>query len=349
VRRLRSSATGTAVPVSASRHASGPAWLWALVLVGATALPLWVSEYHLFQLTMTLIHAIVMLGLLVLTGYSGQISLGHGAFYAIGAYATVILVTRFGLPVTATLPVSALTCLLAGFLFGRPALRLEGHYLALATFALAVATPPLLKHKQLQAFTGGVGGLMIDKPSVPFGWSMAPDTWLYGFTLTVTVVLFVLTHNLLAGRIGRGLLAIRDHPTAATAMGVDTARYKSQAFALSACYAGIAGSLSAMAVQFVSPDSFPPMLSILFLVGAVVGGMASLWGPLFGAVFVQVVPNVADELSKSAAWAIYGGCMVASVFLMKNGIVGTTERLGRAVFRRFGRARAMRNGEGGEP
>ena len=341
---LRLPTAGAALSIPASTRGVGPGWLWALVLLGACALPLFVSDYRLFQVTMTLIYAIVMLGLLVLTGYSGQISLGHGAFYAIGAYTTAILVTRYGVPYYATLPVSAVACLLAGFLVGRPALRLEGHYLALATFALAVATPQLLRHRQLQPFTGGVGGLMFDKPDAPFGWPMAQDTWLYCFTLAVTVVLFVLAHNLLKGRIGRALLAIRDHPTAAVAMGIDTARYKSLAFAVSALYAGIAGSLSAVAVQFVAPDSFHPLLSIIFLVGAVIGGMASLWGPLFGAVFIQYVPNLADELSKSASWAIYGGFMVASVFLMKDGIAGAIGRLARAV--RRGRGPAAGQGEG---
>ena len=339
-------AAGATVSFAASHRGVGPRWLWALALLGAWALPLFVSDYRLFQVTMTLIYAIVMLGLLVLTGYSGQISLGHGAFYAIGAYTTAILVTRYGVPCYATLPVAALACLLAGFLFGRPALRLEGHYLALATFALAVATPQLLKHKQLQRFTGGVGGLMFDKPDAPFGWPMAQDTWRYCFTLCVTVILFVLAHNLLKGRIGRALLAIRDHPTAAAAMGIDAARYKSLAFAISALYTGIAGSLSAVAVQFVAPDSFYPLLSIIFLVGAVIGGMASLWGPLFGAVFIQYVPNVADELSKSASWAIYGAFMVASVFLMKDGITGAIGRLYRALRRGRGLAATQHEGNG---
>jgi branched-chain amino acid transport system permease protein len=342
---LRLPTAGAAVSIPASTRGVGPGWLWALALLGACALPLFVSDYRLFQATMTLIYAIVMLGLLVLTGYSGQISLGHGAFHAIGAYTTAILVTRYGVPHHATLPVSALACLLAGFLVGRPALRLEGHYLALATFALAVATPQLLRHKQLQHVTGGVGGLVFDKPVAPFGLPMAQDTWLYCFTLAVTVVLFVLAYNLLEGRIGRALLAIRDHPTAAAAMGIDTARYKSLAFAVSALYAGIAGSLSAVAVQFVAPDSFHPLLSIIFLVGAVIGGMASLWGPLFGAVFIQYVPNVADELSKSASWAIYGGFMVASVFLMKDGIAGAIGRLYHAVLRSRGPAAGQGEGK----
>lgn len=306
-------------------------WAWIAVLVVACALPLLTDEYRLFQVTTTLIYAIVLLGLLVLTGYSGQISLGHGAFFALGAYATAILVTRFSVPYYATVPVSAALCLGVGFLFGRPALRLEGHYLALATFALAVATPQILKHKQLQGYTGGVQGLLFDKPSAPFGLPMGQDTWIYCFTLAITVVLFVLARNLLKGRIGRALLAIRDHPTAAAAMGIDTARFKSLAFAVSALYTGVAGSLSAVAVQFVAPDSFYPLLSIIFLVGAVIGGLGSLWGPLFGAAFIQFVPNLADDMSKSASWAIYGFFMVACVFLMRNGIAGAFAQLGRRI------------------
>ncbi len=320
--------------VPAQRGSRVERWLWIAVLAFACALPLLTTEYRLFQVTMTLVYAIVLLGLMVLTGCSGQISLGHGAFYALGAYTTAILVTRYGVPYYATLPVAAGLCLVVGFIFGRPALRLEGHYLALATFALAVATPQLLKHKQLQDYTGGVQGLLFDKPSAPFGLSMGQDTWLYCFTLAVTVGLFVLGRNLLKGRVGRALLAIKDHPTAAAAMGIDTAKYKSIAFAVSALYTGIAGSLGAIAVQFVAPDSFYPLLSIIFLVGAVIGGLGSLWGPLFGAMFIQFVPNLADDMSKSASWAIYGVFMVAAVFLMKNGIAGVFSQVAGFVARR---------------
>jgi len=336
-------------PSTADTSASRPGgrlerWLWIGVFLLACALPFFMSEYRLFQVTLTLIYAIVLLGLRVLTGYSGQISLGHGAFYAIGAYTTAILVTRFGLPYYATIPISAALCLAVGFLFGRPALRLEGHYLALATFALAVATPQLLKHKQLQTYTGGVQGLLFDKPEAPFGLPMGQDTWLYCFTLAVTAVLFVLGHQLLKGRIGRALLAIRDHPTAAAAMGVDTAWYKSMAFAVSALYTGVAGSLGAIAVQFVAPDSFYPLLSIIFLVGAVIGGLTSSWGPLFGAMFIQFVPNIADDMSKSASWAIYGFFMVACVFLMKDGIAGALARIGRLAAGRRASPSAGRKG-----
>ena len=309
-------------------------WLWIPVLLVACALPLFISDYRMFQATTTLVYATVLFGLTILTGYSGQISLGHGAFYAIGAYTTAILMTRFGMPYWATLPFSGALCLVVGFLFGRPALRLEGHYLALATFALAVATPQLLKHKKLQDLTGGVQGLMIDKPEPPFGLPISADAWLYWFTLAVVIVLFIIGRNLLKGRIGRALLAIKDHPTAAAAMGVDTALFKSVAFAVSALFTGVAGSLGAIAVQFVAPDSFYPLLSILFMVGAVIGGLTSWWGPLFGAMFIQFVPNIADDLSKSASWAIYGVFMIAGVFLMKKGIAGALAQGWRAVTRR---------------
>lgn len=348
---MSTAATGTnptAAPATVSRPAEAPLVLGGLrqrvppqlltlllvaVLAIGALLPLLVSEYRLFQVTLTLIYAVVLLGLTVLTGYSGQISMGHGAFFALGAYTTAILVTRLGLPYWATLPVSAGVCGVVGFLFGRPALRLEGHYLALATFALAVATPQLLKHKKVQGLTGGVQGLMFDKPSAPFGLPISQDAWLYWFTFIVTAALFLAAHNLLKGRIGRALLAVRDHPTAASAMGVDLALYKSQAFAISALFTGVAGSLSAVAVQFVAPDSFYPLLSIIFLVGVVIGGLTSLWGALLGAAFIQFVPNVADDLSKSASWAIYGFFMLACVFLLNDGLAGACAQFS-AVFRR---------------
>ena len=326
-------------PAQAAQRKPTQTWLWAGALLLACALPWLVSDYRLFQFTGTLIYAIVLLGLTILTGYSGQISLGHGAFFALGAYTTAILVTRFGVPYAATIPAAALVCLAVGFVFGRPALRLQGHYLALATFALAVATPQLLKHKQLQEYTGGVQGIMFDKPTAPWGLPISDDTWLYGLTLAVTVVLFRLGHNLLKGRIGRALLAIKDHPTAAAAMGIDIALYKSIAFAVSALLTGVAGALSAICVQFVAPDSFYPLLSIIFMVGAVIGGLHSLWGPLFGAMFIQFVPNIADDMSKSVSWAIYGLFMVACVFLMHDGIAGALGPVRRALARRRGSGR----------
>jgi branched-chain amino acid transport system permease protein len=290
-------------------------------------LPLVLSDYRMFQATMTLIYAIVLFGLTILTGYSGQISLGHGAFYAIGAYCAAILIDKAGFPYWATLPVAGALCLAAGFLFGLPALRLEGLYLALATFALAVAMPQLLKYRGVEQWTGGVQGIVIAKPEPPallgeWGLSIDADQWLYFFTLAVTTVMFVLGWNLLRGRVGRALIAIRDHPIAAEAMGVDASLYKSLAFGVSAMYTGIAGALGAIAVQYVAPDSFGLLLSILLLIGVVVGGLASISGAVYGALFIQFVPNIADDLSKAAPWAIFGLFLIGFVYLMPSGVAG---------------------------
>jgi branched-chain amino acid transport system permease protein len=218
-------------------------------------------------------------------------------------------------------------CLVVGFLFGLPALRLEGLYLALATFALGVAMPQLLKYKALEDWTGGVQGIVIAKPEAPaffpqMGMPINPDQWLYFFTLGVAVLMFVLGRNLLRGRVGRALVAIRDHHIAAEAMGVNNALYKSLAFGVSAMYTGVAGALGAIAVQFVAPDSFNIFLSIMLLVGIVIGGLASISGALYGALFLQFVPNIADEVSKAAPWAIFGILMILFVYLMPAGVAG---------------------------
>jgi branched-chain amino acid transport system permease protein len=305
----------------------------SMALIGiACALPFVVSNYRVFQLTMVLVYAIALLGLNILTGYNGQISLGHGAFYALGAYCAAILMDKLGAPYWATIPAAGAVCLVAGFLFGLPALRLEGLYLALATFALGVAMPQLLKYHALEKWTGGVQGIVIGKPEAPAflvdaGIALNPDRWLYFFTLAVMLVMFILGWNLLRGRIGRALVAIRDHHLAAEAMGIHTALYKSLAFGVSAMYTGIAGALGALAVQFVAPDSFNIFLSIVFLVGVVVGGLASISGALYGALFIQFVPNIADELSKAAPWAIFGVVMIGFVYLMPTGVAGALRLL----------------------
>ena len=304
----------------------------AVLLAIACVLPFVVSNYRTFQLTLVLVYAIALLGLNILTGYNGQISLGHGAFYAIGAYSAAVLMDRLGAPYWATLPAAGAVCLVAGFLFGLPALRLEGLYLALATFALGVSMPQLLKYHHLEKWTGGVQGIVIAKPEPPAflreaGLQMNSDQWLYFFALAVAVVMFVLGWNLLRGRVGRALIAIRDQHIAAEAMGINSALYKSLAFGVSAMYTGIAGALGAIAVQYVAPDSFTIFLSLVFLVGIVVGGLASISGALYGALFIQFVPNVADEISKAAPWAIFGLFLIAFVYLMPAGVAGAVRML----------------------
>ena len=313
-------------------------WLFGLVLaVTAVVLPFALSNYHVFQLAMVLSYAIALVGLNILTGYSGQISLGHGAFLAIGAYTTAILIDKYDVHYALTIPLAALICFVAGFLFGLPALRLEGHYLALATFSLAVALPQLLKFKHLEEWTGGVQGIVIMKPESPFkdimGLQINADRWMYFVSLFIAIVMFILARNILKGRVGRALIAIRDHPIAAASMGINTSLYKSLTFGVSALFTGVAGSLSALLVSFVAPDSFNVFLSIILLVGMVIGGVATLSGALWGALFIQFIPNLADEISKAAPWAIYGVSMIAFMYLMPMGIAGALALLSRRLSR----------------
>jgi len=303
-----------------------------LGLIAACILPFFISNYHVFQASMVLSYAIALVGMNILIGYSGQISLGHGAFMAIGAYTSAILMDKMNIPYWMTIPIAAFICLVVGFLFGLPALRLEGHYLALATFALAVALPQLLKFKHLEFLTGGVQGIVIMKPDPPweslFGLRLNSDRWLYFFTLAVTLLMFVIGWNLIRGRVGRALIAIRDQPIAAASMGINTPMYKSLAFGVSAMFTGVAGALSAILVAFVAPDSFTVFLSITLLVGMVIGGVTSLTGALYGALFIQFIPNIADQISKAAPWAIYGTMLILFMYLMPTGIAGAIRLLG---------------------
>ncbi len=319
-------------------------WQWLGLLAALAllcALPFALSNYRTFQFTLALVYAIVLLGLNILTGYNGQISLGHGAFYAIGAYTAAILMDKFGVPYWATVPLAGAVCLVFGFLFGLPALRLHGHYLALATFALAVAMPQILKYKGIEEWTGGVQGIVILKPDPPAGVALNQDQWLYLLTLAVAVVMFVLAWNLIHSRVGRAWMALRDHPIAAEAMGINSALYKASAFGISALYTGVAGALGAIVVQFVAPDSFTGVLSINFLIGLVIGGLASISGAVWGALFIQFVPNIADHISKAAPWAIYGIFMIAFAYAMPTGVAGFLRLAWSRTARRTAGARAQ--------
>ena len=299
--------------------------LAVVVVAVAAILPLFLSGFRLFQFTQVFIYAISLMGLNLLTGYNGQISLGHGAFYALGAYTTAILIEHFGVGYGWTIPLAGLLCLVVGFLFGLPALRLEGLYLALATFSLALAVPQILKY--FEEWTGGSQGIVLTKPQAPWGLKLTEDQWLYYLTLTVTVVMFVLAANLIRGRIGRAMIAIRDNHIAAEVMGVNSALVKSGTFGVSAAYTGVAGALSAVAIAFVAPDSFNVFLSITFLIGIVIGGLGSVWGNVFGALFVQFVPNWAQDISKAAPWAIFGIFLIGFMYTMPYGIAGAIRRL----------------------
>jgi branched-chain amino acid transport system permease protein len=324
-------------------------WLWVL-LAAAFLVPLLnpllpdvVSDYRLFLVSTMIIAAIAVLGLNLLTGFNGQISLGHGAFYAVGAYTAAVLMDHLNMPYWLTLPCAAIVCFIVGYLFGLPALKLEGHYLALATFALALAVPQILKYKWLEGLTGGVQGIVLSKPEVPFGLPLTEDQWLYYYCLVVMVLLYWAAANILNSRSGRAMMAIRDQYMAADTMGIDTALYKTVTFGISAAYTGIAGALSASAIAFVAPDSFNFFLSIKFLIGLVVGGIGSLVGSVVGGIFYVLVDNSAQALSTFAkndlglqfdlsAYTVFGILLIVLMYLMPMGIVGGVYYLVRSLY-----------------
>jgi len=284
------------------------------------------TDYTLFRLTLVATYALAVLGLNLVMGFGGQISLGHGAFYAIGSYTTAILVVSYSVPYWATFPASAAVSGALGFLVGWPALRLTGPYLALVTLALATAAPQILKHQALEPWTGGVQGVLLSKPEPPFGLPLSPDQWLYVVAVVLAAIGFLLVSRLMRGRNGRAIIAVRDHALAAEAMGVDVARLKTRTFALSAMLTGVAGSVGALAVEFISPDSFTPFLSITLFVGAVVGGAASILGAIAGAAFIVAVPPLASIVSKSAPGIAYGAMLILCLYVLPAGFAGLFKR-----------------------
>lgn len=300
-----------------------------VLLAGFVAIPLAGSSFLTFQVTMVMTYAIAIIGLNLLTGFNGQFSLGHAAFYAIGAYTAAILITKLDVPYFWTIPAAALACFVVGFLFGLPALRLADVYLALATFALSVATPQLLKLSVLEQWTGGVQGIVIAKPDAPFNLPLDQDQWLYFVTLAVASIMYFCAMNLLVSRTGRAMMAIRDNPIAARSMGINASLYKAVTFGVSALYTGVAGALAAIAVQFVAPDSFTIALSIALLVGLVVGGIGWVPGSLIGGAFLVFVPNIVEQFSTDLSGAVYGVILMLLVFVMPSGAATLVQRLGR--------------------
>jgi branched-chain amino acid transport system permease protein len=343
-------------------------WLVGVVIVFFAGWPTVISSFQTSEWSQAIILAIAIMGLNILVGYSGQLSLGHGAFMALGAYASAILAHRYKMDYLVTIPIAGLLTGIVGFLFGVPALRLSPLYLALATFALAVVTPSLIKRPA--ELTGGVQGISLP-PVVPpqfakdafaslTGLPMTSDQWIYYVTLVCALLLFWLAWNLVRHRAGRAMRAIRDGEVAAAASGINIAGYKTLAFGISALYAGIAGSLFGLATGFVSPDTFPVSLSIQLLVGAVIGGLASIPGPLVGGIFAYFLPIESNQWVPTQAWipaqisatvvkagpaVTYGVVLILIMIFAPNGIVGLVTA---AYFRLRRRLRGAADRESGQ-
>jgi branched-chain amino acid transport system permease protein len=312
----------------------------AACAVLALGLPFVLSGFQTLELSYALIFAIAILGLNVLTGYSGQISLGHAAFLAVGAYITAIAKQRYGVDYLVTIPIAGIVCGLLGFLIGVPALRLGGVYLALATFALGVAMPTVLKKPE--AITGGVKGIVLTPVTSPTD-VRTDDQFFYGLCRAIAALLFLMAWNLLRGRTGRALRALREGELAASCFGVNLAAYKTMAFAMSASYAGVAGALYAMATGFVSADAYPFQLSIALLVGAFVGGLGRLEGAVLGGLFTEFLPiyaqqlltPISKQLANAAPSVTQGVLLLAVVFVARDGIAGLLRKGYRALRLRF--------------
>lgn len=295
-----------------------------------SVLPFIVSDYDVSRAAQVGVFFVAVLGLDILTGYTGQISIGHGAFMAIGGYTTAVLSRDHNTNLVVTMLVAFAICFLVGVLVGLPALRLSGVYLALATFALAVSVPqlPLAWSK----FLGGRDGVQTS-PSQTIS-----DLWLYGAAWTASAILFVLAWLILRGRVGRAFRALRDSEIAAVASGIELPVYKTLAFGISAAYAGVAGSLFVLANNgFAAPDEFGIFLSLQILVGAAVAGLGSLWGVLAGAAFVGLLPSVSSSVpvvgSAHGQDVVFGAAVVLVMLLLPGGFAGVV-----AWLRRLARA-----------
>jgi branched-chain amino acid transport system permease protein len=303
-----------------------PALVLLVVVAGVLAgLPFTLSAYHVALAAQVGIFFIAVLGLNILTGYTGQISIGHGAFMAIGGYTTAVLSRDHHTNLVVTMLAAFAICFLFGLLVGLPALRLSGVYLALATFALAVSVPQLpLKWSN---FLGGRDGVQTSRTVSHF--------WLYGAAWTASAILFVLAWLILRGRVGRAFRAVRDSEIAAVASGIELPVYKTLAFGISAAYAGVAGSLFVLATNgFAAPDEFGVILSLQLLIGAAVAGLGSLWGVLVGAAFVGLLPAVSSSVpvigSDHGRDVVFGAAVVLVMLLLPGGFAGLLARLRRA-------------------
>jgi len=318
----------------------------AVVVLAYLFAPRFISDFHSRELAGAGVFFIAIVGLNLLTGYTGQISLGHGALMAVGGYTTAALVVHEHWRDVWTIPLAGIAAGIVGFVIGLPALRLSGLYLALATFAFAIAIPSLLK--KFSGLTGGSQGLRLLEDA-PFqvtglsgtvtilGHSMTQNHFLYYLTWGIGLIGFVIAWLVVRGRAGRTFRAVRDSEVAAASAGVDLAWTKTLAFAISGVYAGVAGALLAIQVEIVNPLSFTFLLSILLLVGAVVGGLGSLGGMIVGALFVQYLPELSTHVSTAQGVPdfVFGAAIIVVMLLLPTGVGGLLRRVARPLTTRL--------------
>jgi ABC-type branched-subunit amino acid transport system permease subunit len=298
------------------------AWLQALslVIIGVAllGLPNVADNYMIYIGARLFVYILVALGLNLLTGYAGQVSLGHAAFFAIGAYTAAILAEALQWPFILCVIAAALCSAVVGYMLGLPCLRLSGLYLAMATLGFTLIVQEMLL--QLSVITHGSEGMSVPKASI-LGFDFDSDYRKYYLLYGVTIVMLILARTLVRGRTGRAWLALRENERAAEAMGVNLAQYKTIAFAISAFYTGLAGALSAFLVGFLDPQEFSFFLSIQFITIIILGGLASLLGSVLGAGFLIILPELLAGLDVWQA-LVYGVIMVLTIIFMPFGLSG---------------------------
>jgi len=314
----------------ADRSLAGWAAGGFLLLVALLGPLLVLGKFQSLEFTYVWAFAISIVGLNLLTGYCGQISLGNSAFMAVGGYCTALLATRQGWSPLATIPLAAVLSTIGGVLLGIPALKLRGLYLGLATFALALCVPTVIRH--FDAFTGGSQGIFIAGAGKdPFGLvatgQLTAEQWLYYLSLAIFVLFYLFSRALLRSDVGRAFRAIRDGETVAVAHGINLTYYKTLAFAISALFAGVAGSLDAMATSYIGPDSFDVTIALALLVGAAVGGLGTQVGPIVGALFTVWSPIYAQQVFKGRPDIVYGVLLILLMYVAPQGVVGAFYRL----------------------
>ena len=303
-------------------------WLPPIALAIFVCLAIsFLTPFRLNQLTLVASYCIALIGLNIVVGLAGQISLAHGAFFAIGAYGTAILVTKFGVPFPIVLLGAGIVALLTGIGCGLPAMRLKGHYLAVATLAFSVAVPPIAN--RWTSLTGGSSGLDMGLIVVPAWAPLAPDAYLFLWAVGLTALALMAANRVARSPFGASLLAVRENEVAAIAMGTNIAVTKVSAFAMSAGLAGIAGGIFAQGVGFVAPENFGPVLSLLFLAGLVIGGTGSFYGTIIGALFLRFIPDYAADIDRYLAGILFGIAIILCLRFMPEGPLATLARLGR--------------------
>ncbi len=295
--------------------------LLLLLLVVAPHLPI-MDPYLLFIFDIIYISVLVSVGLNLLAGYAGQISIGHAAFYAIGAYSSAILQERLGIPFLASMILAAAITAGVGYVVGLPAIRLHGLFLAMATLAFGLVIEELLIIAE--PLTYGANGMAVPDATLGSLVLTSDTNAFYYVCLAVAAIMTWVAVNIVNSRIGRAFVALRESEVAAETNGINLSRYKTIAFALSAFYTGLAGALYAQAVTFIAPDGFTIFLSIQFLAVIIIGGMGSILGSILGAITLAVLPEIFAKLPAEwgAPMVFYGAALILVIIFMPLGIAG---------------------------